>query len=85
MTKIGIKSKKPPILKEQYFVREAKILKNKKMIITLASVAGGVAALGIGGMAIWNSKQLRTMRAVKRTEKILYKAGAVLQTLSEVV
>lgn len=49
--------------------------------VSLGSVLG-VAALGVGAVAIWNCKQLRMMRAAKRTGKMLYKMGAVLQSVS---
>ena len=56
----------------------------KKMWIVLAA-AGGAAALGVGAYALWNSKQLRMVRTAKRAGKILYKTGAMLQTMSGVV
>ena len=58
-------------------------MKNKKMMWVLLGTAGGVAVLGAGAYAVWNCRQLRMMRAARRAGKILYKAGAVLQSVSE--
>lgn len=55
----------------------------KTWMISLGSVVG-VAAVGLGAAAIWNSRQMRLMRTAKRTGKLLYKMGTVLQTLSGV-
>ena len=54
-----------------------------------ALIVGGVLA-GIGAMAglgalVWNSKQLRTVRRVKQTGKILYGVGTALRTVSGVM
>lgn len=55
---------------------------NKKTImITVGSVLG-VTAIGLGAVAVWNCKQLRMMRAAKRTGKLLYKMGTALQSVS---
>ena len=51
--------------------------------ISLGSVLG-IAALGAGAVAVWNCKQMRMMRTAKRTGKLLYKMGAVLQSVSGV-
>lgn len=58
---------------------------NKKNMWIVLGAVGGAAALGIGAYAVWNSKQLRMMRAAKRAGTILYKTGAMLQTMSGVV
>ncbi len=55
---------------------------NKKTMITLISVAGGMAALAVSGALIWNSRQLKTARAVKRASNILYRVGSAMQDLS---
>ena len=39
---------------------------SKNMMIASAGIALGLAALGAAGYAVWNSKQLRAARAVKR-------------------
>ena len=58
---------------------------NTKAIWTAVGLASGVAALGVAGVMIWNSKQLRTMRAVKRTGKIMYQVGTALRSISGVM
>ena len=55
---------------------------NKKQILIWAGVLGGVAAVGGIAASIWNSEQMRAARAAKRASKILYKVGAVMQTVS---
>lgn len=50
----------------------------------LLGTVGGVAALGAGTYAVWNCRQMRMVRAAKRASKILYKAGSVLQSVSEI-
>lgn len=56
-------------------------MSKKAWMISLGS-ALGVAAMGACGVLIWNSKQARMMRTAKRTGKILYKMGSVLQSVS---
>lgn len=55
----------------------------KKTVWMIMGAVGAVAALGVGSYLAWNSKQARMMRAAKRAGRILYKAGAVLQSVSE--
>ena len=55
----------------------------KKTVWTLVGMIGGFAALGVGAYLAWNSKQARMARAAKRTGRLLYKAGSVLQSVSE--
>lgn len=57
---------------------------NKKTVMISVGSAVGVAALGLGAVAVWNCRQLRMMRAAKRTGKLLYKMGTVLQSVSGV-
>ena len=57
---------------------------NKKaVLITLGAVAG-VTAFGVAAAAVWNSKQMRAARAVKRTGKILYQVGTAMRNVSGV-
>ena len=42
----------------------------KKSAFTAAGIAGGVALLGAGMYLLWNSKKMRTLRTVRRVEKI---------------
>lgn len=58
---------------------------NKSMMIASASVALGLAALGAAGYAVWNSKQLRAARAVKRIGKIMHQVGTALCSVSGVM
>ncbi|MBQ9761182.1 MAG: hypothetical protein IJW16_07520 [Clostridia bacterium] len=58
--------------------------RNKKTVLVTVGSAIGVTALGLGAVAIWNSRRLRAMRAAKRTGKLLYKMGTVLQSVSGV-
>ena len=57
---------------------------DKKTMWILFGTVGGVAALGAGAYAIWNCRQMKMMRGAKRAGKILYKAGAVLQSVADV-
>ena len=56
-------------------------MNQKTLWIILGSVSGA-AALGAGAYALWNCKQAKMFRATRRASKILYKAGAVLQTVA---
>ncbi len=58
---------------------------NKNMMITSASIALGLAAIGAAGYAVWNSKQLRAARTLKRTGKVLYQVGTALRSVSGVM
>ena len=58
---------------------------DKKVMITLVGIASGMAAIGTAGVMVWNSKQLRAMRAVKRTGRILYQVGTALRSISGVM
>lgn len=53
----------------------------KAILITLGAV-GSVTALGVAAAAIWNSKQMRTARTVKKTGKILYQVGTAMRNVS---
>lgn len=58
---------------------------NKNMMIASAGIALGLAAIGAAGYAVWNSKQLRAARAVKRTGKIMYQVGTALRSVAGVM
>ena len=58
------------------------ICAHKKTICITAGVVGGVALLGVAAAMIWNCKQLRTARAIKRTGKILYTVGTAMRNMS---
>ena len=55
----------------------------KTMLITLGAV-GGMTAIGMAAAAVWNSKQMRTSRAIKRTGKVLYQVGTAMRNVSGV-
>ena len=56
----------------------------KKMMIA-AAVVGGCAAAVAASAAVWNSRRMKMLRAYRRTGKILYRVGAALQTVSEMM
>lgn len=58
------------------------MMNKKGLWITLGAV-GGVTLLGVAAAMVWNSKQLRAMRAVKRTSKILYQVGTAMRNVAE--
>lgn len=53
----------------------------KTMLVTLGA-ALGVTALGVSAVAVWNSKQMRMSRAVKRTGRVLYQVGTAMRNVS---
>jgi len=59
------------------------MMNQKGLWITLGAI-GGVTLLGVAAAMVWNSKQLRAMRAVKRTSKILYQVGTAMRNVAEV-
>ena len=59
------------------------MMHKKELWITLGAV-GGVTILGVAAAMVWNSKQLRAMRAVKRTSRILYQVGTAMRNVAEV-
>ena len=42
----------------------------------------GVALVGVGAYAVWNSRQAKMLRAAKRTSLILNKTATILQSIS---
>ena len=60
-------------------------LPSKKICLISLGAVGAAMAIGVGSLAIYNSKQMRAMRIAKRTGKILYKMGSVLQAASGAV
>ena len=61
------------------------MLKNKKTwMITLGAVSGATA-IAFGAAAVWKSRQMRLMRAAKRTSKLLYRVGSAMQAVSGMV
>ena len=54
----------------------------KTMMVVMGSV-GGAAAIGVVAASIWNSRQMRAMRAVKRTNAIINRIGRAMCRFSE--
>ena len=50
-----------------------------------AGVVGGCSAVAGITAAVLNSKRMKMLRAYRRTEKILYRIGSAMQTISEVM
>lgn len=53
----------------------------KTMLITLGAV-GSAVAIGVTATALWNSREMRTARAVRRTGKVLYQVGTAMRNVS---
>ena len=56
--------------------------KTKKGVLITLGATLGVTALGVAPAAVWNSKQMRTTRAIKRTGKVLYQVGTAMRNVS---
>ncbi|MBE6633909.1 MAG: hypothetical protein E7620_06155 [Ruminococcaceae bacterium] len=54
----------------------------KKTVYGMLAAAGGLAVLGIGAWAAWNSRQARLARATRYASKLMYRVGGVMQSLS---
>ena len=59
--------------------------KNMKKIWIAAGVVGGCSAVAGVTAAVLNSKRMKMLRAYRRTGKILYRVGAAMQTISEMM
>ena len=53
----------------------------KALCLTLGPV-GAVALLGIAAATVYNSKQMKAARALKRTGKVLYMLGTAMRSVS---
>lgn len=60
-------------------------MKNQKLLWAALGTAGGLTAIGIGTMMIWNSRQMKLLRLTKRANRVLYKTGAALQSVATAV
>ena len=58
---------------------------NKKAWMIALGAVSGVTALAVGAVAVWNSKQMRLMRAAKRTGRLLFRVGSAMQAVSGLV
>jgi hypothetical protein len=54
----------------------------KTMMVVMGSV-GGAAAIGVAAVSLWNSRQMRAMRAVKRTNAMINRIGCAMCHFSE--
>ena len=59
--------------------------KTKKTALIALGAVGGAAAIGVTAAAVWNSRQMKTARAVKRTGKMLYQVGTAMRNVSGVM
>lgn len=55
---------------------------DKKTVLLALGALGGVTAIGMTAAAVYNSRQMRMSRAVKRTGKILYQVGTAMRDVS---
>ena len=56
--------------------------KDGKLILIALGAVGGITALGATAAAIYNSRQMRTARALKRTGRVLYQVGTAMRNVS---
>jgi len=59
--------------------------KTKKTVLIALGAVSGAAAIGVTAAAVWNSREMRTARAVKRTGKMLYQVGTAMRNVSGVM
>lgn len=57
-------------------------MKKQKLLWAVLGTTGGLAILGAGVAAVWNSRQMKFWRMSKKAEKILYRTGSVLQSIA---
>ncbi len=57
-------------------------MKNQKLLWAILGTTGGLAILGAGAAAIWNSRQMKIWRLSKKAEKILFRTGSMLQSIA---
>lgn len=55
---------------------------NMKTWIIAASAVGTVTLAGIVAACIWNSKQMKAARAIKRASRVMYHVGTAMRNLS---
>lgn len=54
----------------------------KTMWIVMGTV-GGVMALGATAVGVWNSRQMKTMRVMKKTNALIHRVGTTLCKIAE--
>ena len=61
--------------------------KAMKKQVKITAIAGGSVAAGIAliatAVAVWNSRQLKMLRAYKKTGMILGRVGIILQSVAD--
>ncbi|MBQ9805490.1 MAG: hypothetical protein IJW49_03125 [Clostridia bacterium] len=55
---------------------------NTKVIVVTASAIGGATLIGIVAALAYNSKKMRTLRAVKRASRVMYHVGTAMRNIS---
>ena len=70
---------------DQYAAKATDCLlqRHAKVTWTVAAVMAGATLLGAGAYLAWNSRRAKMLRAAKRTANVLYKTGAVLQSVAD--
>lgn len=54
----------------------------KKAIAWTVGMVAGITLLGVAAATVYNCKQMRAARALKRTGKILYMLGTTMRSVS---
>ena len=54
----------------------------KKTALITAGALGAITLLGVSAAMVYNSKQMKAARALKRTGKILYMLGTAMRSVS---
>ncbi len=57
----------------------------KKTMVILFGSVGSAAALCAAAVSLWNSRRMKTLRAVRRTNLILNRVGNALCRMSQAV
>ncbi len=63
-------------------MKVANVLSDKKTVLLALGSVGAVTALGMSAAAVYNSRRMRTARALKRTGKVLYTVGTTMRNIS---
>lgn len=54
----------------------------KRTVLFAMGAVGAVTLLGVGAAMVYNSKQMKAARALKRTGRILYMLGTAMRSIS---
>ena len=55
---------------------------NTKTLAITAGIVGGVTLIGIAAACVYNSRQMKAARAVKRASKVMYHVGTAMRNIS---